>query len=564
MKRLAVAALLLAVACGLYANALGNGFVFDDLSTFAKNEALKRGAVLELLADYRPVRYLSFLLDRAVSGDDPWAYHFLNAIHHGLASFLVYLVLCRLLGEGWAALAGALIFVTHPVHTESVAYVSGRRDLLTTAFALLAFLAWLRFRDDPRPRWLGAALISFLLALGAKEMAITLPVLCLLVDLLLGTASARRRLPLYAAVAAVTGGAIAAILLSNVTHQQEWHGGSASAQLGTSLRLVVHYAGLFLFPLRLVADYSPDAFPLSRSALEARAVLAGSLVAAAIAAAVLLRRRAPLVSLGIGWFLVSLLPVLHVVPFHELAAEHHLYLPSVGLCLLAGLGFRRGSERAPRTALLLLLVVLGAFGVRTVVRNRDWRDSETLWAATVRDAPRCARARANLAVVYAARGDWSDAALELERAIEIRPGYTLARLHLAKVHLAMGKVPEARMQLEEALRLARAERRSEVLVGDVQRLLGRCDDAIGAYEESIRRSTRAAPSLRGVLACRLELGDYPAALDAAERLVLLEPESPALLEQAAALARQVGDEKRAVLYSLRARQLGAARRAPAR
>jgi len=564
--------LLLGASFALYGNSLAGGFVFDDLTTFRKDR-IRGLSFLDLVHDYRPLRYLSLRIDETFFGDHPSGYHVVNTILHGITSFAVFVVLRRLAGPV-AALAGALLFVAHPVHTECVAYISGRRDILTTLFFLLGFLAWMTFCRTSRRPWLLAYLALYGLALSAKEMAVTLPVVCGLHDVLLDPAGFRRRLRVHVGMGVLAAAAAVYVALSRAARQEHWHGGSMGANYAISARLVVHYAMLLVFPLRLLGDYSYEAFPLSRSFLEARALLSAAAVAAGVGAAYGLRRRAPRVVFGIGWFLVTLLPVLQIKPFHEIAAEHYLYLPSVGFCLLAGLGFDRLRARVgPRLAWIPLGVVLALFAVRTVVRNADWRDSETFWHKTLETAPRCARAHFNVGMVHAQRTEWSEAAASIRRALAIRPEYLLARYQLGRIYGFLGRPDDAREQFEEALRLAKTAESPSVDPGALCVHLDRLHEAIAFYERRLAKGDHTRTALRALLGCQRALGvkagragrvdeaqrRYRSALGAAEQLLLLTPCDPDVLREAAELASALGDRSRAEELRKRA---DAARRPP--
>lgn len=566
MRKRVALPLFLAISVALYWNSFSGEFVFDDLSTF-RRDGIRRQPLGDLFDDYRPLRYLSLRIDEALFGDDPRGYHVHSALLHGITSFVVFILLRRLAGGG-AALAGALLFVAHPVHTECVAYISGRRDILTTLFCLLGFLGWLEFNRTSRRRWLAAALGAYALALGAKEMAVTLPAVCVLHDLLLDPARARQRIRIYAVMGALAAAlAVYLAFFYPSTRQHEWHGGSMAANFATSARLVVHYLALLAFPLRLLGDHSDAAYPLSRSFLEVRVLLSLAAIAAIVGAALYARRRAPLVTFGIGWLLVTLLPVLHIKPFHEIAAEHYLYLPSVGFCLVAGLGLERlRSLAGPRVAWGALGLVLALFSVRTVVRNRDWRDSETFWRVTLEAAPRCARAQFNVGMVHAKRAQWKETEAYLQRAIGINPDYLRARFELGRIYGLLGRTDDARAQWEEALRVARRSASPTVHPGLICVCLGRLEEAIRIYDEALKRGTNPAAALRGLVQCHTALGQraakagraeeklsrYRSALRAAEQLLLRRPDDRKLLREAADLAREVGDRRRAAELGRRA------------
>jgi Tfp pilus assembly protein PilF len=569
--RLPATALLVAIALALYANALPNDFAFDDYSTLLRNTSIRSLATLpelfsprQLYAAYRPVRYLSFALDHAVSGDRPWAYHLFNSLYHGLAAAVVFLVLRRLTRDGRAALAGALLFVVHPVHTECVAYISGRRDLLVTLFYLLAFLAWLRWRETGRALDLALGAAAFGLALGSKETAVTLPAALALHDLVLARSPARLRVPALAlAAAAVALLAWRAITAGVQPVDPPWWGGSAEANYATAARIVARYAQLLVAPTTLLADYSAEAFPLSRSFAEPGAALAALALCGAAGMALACRTRAPLAAFGVGWFFLTLAPVAQVWPYHELAAEHHLYLPSVGACLLAGLGVEAARRRAgARIAYGLFAVVLVAFAARTAVRNLDWRDAETISRATIEAAPRCARARLNLGVCLARRGDGDAALAEVEEALRIRPDYVAARFRRAELLERAGRRAEARADYEAVLAAIESGASSPIPAGEVCLRLGRYVDGIAFFEADLAANPLVPGPLLGLANCHDLLGNRRPALRYFERYLAARPDNAAAAARAAVLAEELGDRDRAA--ALRARtscNLGDQRRA---
>jgi len=605
LKGWQAALLLLGVSFALYANALTGDYVFDDWTTF-HNPRIRAKPLAELMHDYRPLRYLSYRLDAGILGDKPVAYHIFNTLYHGITAFVVFLLLRNLAGGG-VALAGALLFVAHPVQTESVAYMSGRRDVLSTLLYLLGLLAWTRVRTSwlefspkRRARWLIPTLVLFALAFETKEMAITLPAVCFLYDVLIrpGRGSGRiraaflwprflargRRIltpPIYGVGAAAAVAAILHVLQSGATHQG-WWGGSVTSNFATSAGLVLHYLGLVVFPLHLLGDHSFDAYPLSSSFLEPKVLLSLAVIGAGIWVALRYRRRAPLVTFGLAWFFVTLLPVLQIKPFHELAADHFLYLPLVGFCLLGGLGFRWLRDRAdPRVAWALLGAVLLAFSARTFVRNRDWKDSETFWSVTLEAAPRCARAEFNLGIVHARRAkdarndearaaEYNEAVLHMTRAVGIRPDYVAARVNLGRVFNLIGRKDEARQQWEEALRIAKPMAEPPVDPGRICMFLGRYEEAIEIYKGFHARGVHPVGSLRGMLMCHGALADIATregrkddalahrrqALEAAELMLLETPNDVHLLSDAATLAEVTGNPGRAAELRARASRLG--------
>jgi len=195
------ALLLLALFCGLiYANSLRNGFVFDDYALIPDDPAIQSLAqypkafewdaqrIGRLPSDrgttHRPLRTALLAVQFHLFGLNPTGYRTVNLLLHVLNGLLVFLIVRTLLGRPLTALFAAGLFVAHPIQTEAVAYISGQRDLLFTAFYLGGFLSFVRYRLTQRLRWLAGAFVAYLLGLLSKEMAITLPLLCALYDLI--------------------------------------------------------------------------------------------------------------------------------------------------------------------------------------------------------------------------------------------------------------------------------------------------------------------------------------------------------------------------------------------
>lgn len=560
-------ALFVVLSFAVYTSAIPNEFVFDDHSTFRKNPLVAQPSrVLEILDpsesshnNYRPVRYLSFVLDYAIGGDNPWIYHVFNSIYHGITCFLVFCLLVRLSRDPRAALAGALLFAVHPAHTECVAYISGRRDILTTLFYLAAFLAFLRLwdmfgeADTPRPvlriaGWGAAAAALFALALGSKEMAVTFPAMVILYLALFEAKAIRARLtPRVAAALVLTllvlgllaGLAVWRAFATNIPGRQGPWGGSWSVHSMTAACLVANYLRLCLFPATLLADYSIDAFPLARSLFELRTLASIAALLACAAVALRLFRKSPKITFGIAWFFLALAPVAQIVPYHELGADHYVYLPSVGLCLLAGLGLASAWDRwGRRAALRALAAVLVAFLVRTEVRIPDWRSPETLYRATLATAPRCARAHLNLGALLARRKTGSrdqrlanlkEAESHFNSAVECDPDRIYAWVCRAQARDTLGRTAEAKADFEKALELARASARPGLPMVDILFPLKRYREAAEILEPMAREGRAGVKDLTRLAKCREMLGNPAGAVETLKQACELAPDDEDLL-----------------------------------
>jgi hypothetical protein len=410
-----------------YAIALHNGFAFDDV-VLVPGDVRVTGAQLRALLTtpywndtalslYRPLTSLSFGLDWAVAPNSPAWFHFTNLIWHCAASVLVYLLLVRYF-DVVAALLGAVIFAVHPVHVEAVANIVGRAELMAATLVLAACVMWPRMANRSA-RALISALLYFL-ALGAKESAAVLPALLVMIDFADGEwtiktlgAYLRRRAPELLALIATFAifmiirtavlGSLAPTRLdpSIEVLNSGWH------RVMTALQAWPLALKLLIFPWTLLADYGPRILlPIGEwntlSVLGLTMLIA--LVAGGVIALVKGHRRA---ALGLSWYPIAILPVSNLlIPIGVLLAERTLYLPSVALSIGAAALFRFAQQRAPthRLALVLALGVPLALSVRSMVRIPEWKSTNTIMLALVRDRPDAFRGQWHAARVERAEG----------------------------------------------------------------------------------------------------------------------------------------------------------------
>ncbi len=375
---------ILAVVMLSYSNSLENQYIFDDFHLILSNPQVTsiENTARDLLsgklpAYYRPLRTISYALDYTLNkkfwyrfashqwtdrGLIPLGYHVSNIFYHILTALLVYLVIYKLSLNARVAFIGASLFALHPVHTESVAYLSGRRDILSTLFYLAGFYCFLCYRQGKQIRFIVAAFLMYMLSLGSKEMGVTLPGLFLAYDLVknfnhnessmgpgywkaLFSSAKKSFQQSYLLYPVAFLGALAcscyAVFIKSASRQDAYYGDSAFTTFLTVGRILVHYIKLLVYPIRLNADYSYNAFPLSVSLYEPSTFLSVLLLLLMGYLTLKLLVNHKMAAFGIAWFFITLLPVCHIIPHHEMMAEHYLYLPSVGLCLVAALAGKR-------------------------------------------------------------------------------------------------------------------------------------------------------------------------------------------------------------------------------
>jgi Flp pilus assembly protein TadD len=459
---------------------------------------------------------------------------------------LVYLVVSRLSSSARVAFIAAGLFVLHPVHTDSVTYISGRRDILFTLFYLAGFYCFLRYRQLREWRSIIAAFLMYLLSMGSKEMGVTLPLVFLAYDLVQNFsrdasapasgygkalfASLKKSLArAYVLYPLTFLGALAfscyKVFIKSPSLQSTYYGDSALVTFLTVARILAHYLKLMFFPVRLNADYSFNAFPLSTSLYEPS--VAASLLLLLCMGYMTLRllENHKLPAFGIAWFFITLLPVCHIIPHHELLAEHYLYLPSVGLCLAAAvIGDRllAGSRHAAVLA-VCFLAMAALFSMRVADRNRDWSDSLTLYEKTVKTAPQCARAHSNLGEAYASRGRIDEAISQCRQALAIKPRYAEARYNLGFAYYKKGLLDEAIAEYKEAIAVEPRYPRAFNNLASAYLEKGETNKAIFYFMKALKFKEIRPEVFIGLSVALGRLGMTDKAIDKAKRALALKP-----------------------------------------
>ncbi len=471
-------ALITAAVLLTYSGSLKNGLVgFDDSAAVSGSRGggdAARGWAAELASDplravprlvlRRQLTSLSKGLDFMVWGDDWWGHHLTSVLLHLGASWLAFSIAAALLGSAEGGLAAALVFALHPVQVESVAYLAGRRDVLSGLLCLLSFRWWLRSLDGDKRGAKAVAAAAWLAAMAAKQSAVALPALWFAGAWARRPAEGplgawRRNRWLWGALA----GGVACVIAAHFAEagryasgmavpEAQWHGGSPWRQLTTEPRVILHALGLLVWPARLSADYN-GAFTPSDSLTDPRTLGACLGLLAAGVLALLGARRSSLAAFAAVWIAATYAPMIHLLPTtHNLEsfAEHWLYLPVFGIGLLAAMLFVQAHRRAPKAAWGVLACLALTLGARSTARARVWRDDLTFWTQAARDCPACARPRGGLAEAWRVRGRDDEAERLLAEAIALDPTDPRQRISLAAIQLESGRLDQAKRTLREA------------------------------------------------------------------------------------------------------------------
>ncbi len=462
------AAAIVAVGFVIYFRALSGPFLFDDADMWEALSPVRSKHWRLILSTPRPLLTVTFALNDWLTGPNPFYFHLVSIALHVINALILWQLVQRLCAlpaltqalpppaRSLITLAVPLLFLTSPIQTESVGYISSRSELLAATPYLAAMLVFVSSWRESRP-WLTAALIAVLYgcSVTSKQHGLTLPGAILLLDyfFLAGRdwRQLRRNWPTYLLLGLemLVGGFIVVGAVIRVPSAGFFlRGVTWKSYLFTQFRMYWFYLRLLLVPIGLNVDH--DINP-SRSLLDHGSWLALGGLLFVVSAAWRFRHRAPVVAFGALFYLMTLFPTSSFFPLLDYAAERRLYLPAIGffLAVTALIAQRWGATHWLRAA---VVVVIMLYAVGTHARNRVWEDSLALWQDVVQKSPLKWRAHNNVGYEYSQRKRFEEATRAFQRAAELVP--QKSREH-AQVLTSLGSAYANRKMYTEAARTYR-------------------------------------------------------------------------------------------------------------
>ena len=580
---------------------------YDDGIHVYDNPAVKLGLSSEgitqvftstLYGNYIPITMLTYLLNFELSSFNPGGYHLTNLLFHIANSLLLFIVLWRLSSALWPSAFAAALFAIHPLHVESVAWISARKDLVSTFFMLLVMLAYTSYARKPRPLAYLAALVLFALGLLGKSMLVTLPCLLLLLDYWplnrfsnSATETAPKRLNLILEKVPFF---LLTLVISVITFTSQRAAEAVQSTDNLSLgprvtNAIVAYAayiGKTLWPANLIPYYAHRGATLSGLSI----VVALALLIVVSALCIRLRRTRPYLIVGWLWFLGALVPVIGLVQVGGQAmADRYTYMPLIGLFIMAAWAAKDCTSIRPalgRPFAVAGLVIVLALSIVSWRQTQHWKNSFTLFEHTLRISPKNEVALANLGEAHLSEGRADKAIPLIEAVLADKPNDAGNLRNLASAYRAQGRIEEAQAQLSLALKQDRESPKTFNLLGLM--LLEQGDNfaarrrfkralefdpefvparinlgnallekdfhqkAIEQYRFVLERHPNHADALTNMGATMLELGKYEEALPYLERALVILPNDAVTLLNLAVAQFELGRIDDARLYATRA------------
>ena len=489
--------ILAAALFAVYSNAFNSPFQYDDKHVILWNKDIKTpdGINKMIKSSYRPVLRSTFALNYKWFGLNTAGYHVFNKAIHLINGLLLYLLLFLLFKDRALAFLGSMVFIVHPLNTQAVNYISARSSSLCTVFYILAvifFISANREKIKNAYMFYTLSFLSFLVALGVKEEAISIPVMLAVYDLLFNKPGFNKFIKKQAVYIVSASGYLLMRLIGTGTIGDYSTERNLATTVFTNLKaMVFENLKLIFVPVNLNIAYEfPEIKAIDLNVIPAIAVIAVLIVVALKAAG-----SRKWITFAIMWFFVTLLPTQTVVAREEIICEHRLYLAGVSFCIFyAGFvnnlkvsGFKVLPVKTSRVLInLSVLVLILIFGFRTYERNRDWQSEICIWEKMAEKFPSSYKAHSNLGNACAEKGIYSKAIEHYEIILKNSPGDSRVNNNLGNVYYLTGQYDKAAERYRESIKSDPDYNTAYNNLGMVYEKMNLYDSALKVYEELLK------------------------------------------------------------------------------
>jgi tetratricopeptide (TPR) repeat protein len=534
---------LIIIAAGiiLYANTYEVPFYLDDFNNISDNRAIQ---ITELSFENlvyagtrsplprRPIANISFALNYYLGGSEVFGYHLVNMTIHIIAGLVLFLFFrltlktpaleLRYRYSEFIAFWAVILWFAHPIQTQSVTYIVQRMNSMAAMFYVLAFWFYVKARFSIKWKssvcYYAGTAFSWLLAMGCKEIAATLPFLLFLYEWIFfqkgDIAWLKRKAPYLM-------GLIIILLLAVIFYlgSEPWNNilqgygvrrFSLMERVLTQFRVMFFYISLLLLPLpgRLGLEHDFVHSTTLFQPITTMISLCG--VTVLVIYAFMRGKRQPLLSFSILWFFGNLVIESSVIPL-EMIFEHRVYLPSM-FFFLPVCAMVLQPEEVKRISVFFLVCCFVFFGSITFARNNDWKDPVGFWLKNINNSPGNARAHANLGAFYLRQGDLENAKIYLVKAIGLNQFFSPAYNNLGLVYLRQRRLPEAVKNFQRALSYSPNIFQAHLNLGGIYAEMGNFDQGIFHLKEAIRINPAAAAAHNNLANILQLLGSYQEAI----------------------------------------------------
>jgi len=514
--------LIVLVSIVIYFTSLGNPFVFDDVHMIVENPFIKiperflsfftTGEVSlnqQVKGMYRPLLMVTFSFNYYFGRLNPIGYHIINIMFHFLNGILIFFLI-KVLSEKsiyknqqnyyWPLLFAAMLFVVHPINSETVNYISARSSLMVTFFILFAVFLYVKkdnYSSGKRIFYYLGSLFSFIGALLSKESAIMLPFIIILYDIHFNNFNKfkdflkliiKNYIPFFIIVLLYLGLRIK--LFGGLINENYIFTRPIFTNILIQIKVIVYYLKLFIWPSDLCLDRFISS---SKSLFQLDVFLSAFLLLFLIIFSIKAFKKERLISFSIFWFFINLVPISTIIPFNIVMSEHRFYAPGIGLFFLITAVLRKLffneylNHRKLFLITVIVIIILAICSIITIRRNIVWQDALTLWQDTVRVSPKSFRAHNDLGIELLKRNELDKAIQEFKKAIELRgPNEAKLYCNLAYAYTKKGWYDEAVRISKDALVISPNSAEAYHNLGLIYQKNKEFDKAISYYKRALK------------------------------------------------------------------------------
>lgn len=518
IKRISLIFVLCFVAIVSYSNSLNGPFHFDDIPFIVENQTIRDigdiGAVWKgvLPQHSRFVAFYTFALNYHFNGLNVLGYHIVNLIIHIISSLLVWWFVLLLIGspgindkiitnnKNNIAFFSALLFVCHPAQTQAVVYITQRFASLATMFYLLALCMYLkgRYSRSGKLLWFFVSFIAVLLAMFTKEIAITIPIMVLVLEVMFLNPGKkaddffmvfRNGKSWFLVLIAVMLLLIIPQQFGFSVHDQLFsvkisnsHDGDIitfADYIVTQFRVAMAFIRLLFVPIDQNVDHD---FALSKSILEPAAFFSLLSFVALFVLGIVYRSKDLLLSFGIFWFFITFSP--NFIPRSDIMFEHKLYLISVGFCIFVVTMLFKFIKN-PKIVIVILCIVTIVYSKLTYQRNKVWNSEVSLWEDIAKKSPKKWRVHYNLGSEYSILKENELALRSFNESIRLNPVNADSYNNRGNIYARTGRYGQALSNYNKAIEFDGKNAKAHNNRGSIYRIKGMYDKALAEYDRAI-------------------------------------------------------------------------------
>lgn len=546
--------------------------IWDDFYYLSENPLIKHlswTGIKEIfstpyLANYQPLTILTYSLEYYFFKLSAFPYHLNNVILHILNVVLLLWFVNKLTSEIFVAFIAALLFGIHPLHVESVTWVSGRKDVLYAFFFILGMLSYLKYKDSKDKKYYIITLILFILSCLSKGMAVTFPVILVLIDYFKDTefklSKQLDKIPFF----------LISLIFGIITYKVQKSGGAVAfasneAYTLSDRILFANYSLFFYIYKMLLPWHLSGLYPYPQNAgaaLPAAYYISPFINALFLAWIIFSIKKSKKIIFGSLFFLAAIFPVLQIVSIGAaIAADRYFYIASVGLFYLAGVGFcnmyENGKFKSFRTVIVIACsVIIMLFCGLTFRRAEIWKDPGTFWGNVAEEFPKLELPYYNRAAYFFSEKKYDNALADFSKALSIYPGYKDALKWRAETYIIKKQYQMAAEDISRLVKLDSSNFDNNYKLGEIY---GKYLKNPENSEKYLLKAHNLKPGDAGTL---MNLGviygmkgDNKKALVYFNKVIEINPDDTNALKNIAIAYKLSGDEKNANEYLARIKMI---------